>query len=168
MSQNVWSLPLLVTLRRPPPPPLKCDVIYGCPLIVHPQPGLNRRTVGLEASTLSRDHCRRQKYILPDDFKNPILRGKYATYSSLGNHSCHFFDWLTDRIKLELGQETEETSTLRKTCWKCRDNDERPTGKNATIEWEDCEKINSNLNLTEILPSVHETWYIKVLLTYWC
>ena len=27
-----------VTLRRPPPPPLTCDVIYGCPLItiLHP------------------------------------------------------------------------------------------------------------------------------------
>ena len=35
MSQNLGSLPPLshnVTLRRPPPPPLTCDVIYGCPL----------------------------------------------------------------------------------------------------------------------------------------
>ena len=36
MSQNLGYLPPLshnVTLRRPPPPPLTCHVIYGCPLI---------------------------------------------------------------------------------------------------------------------------------------
>ena len=36
MSQNLGSLPPLshnVTLSRPPPPPLTCDVIYGCHLI---------------------------------------------------------------------------------------------------------------------------------------
>ena len=35
MSQNLGSLPPLshnVTLRRPPPSPLTCDVIYGLPL----------------------------------------------------------------------------------------------------------------------------------------
>ena len=35
MSQNLGSLPPLshsVTLRRTPPPPLTCDVIYGFPL----------------------------------------------------------------------------------------------------------------------------------------
>ena len=31
MSLNLGSLPH-VTLRQPPPPPLTCDVIYGCPL----------------------------------------------------------------------------------------------------------------------------------------
>ena len=35
-------------------------------------------------------------------------------------------------------QETEAASTPKKTC--CRDNDERPTGKNTTIEWADDEK----------------------------
>ena len=64
-------------------------------------------------------------------------------------------------------RETEETSTPNKTCWKCRDNDERSTGKNATIEWDDGEKANSNLILTEIFPSVHETWYLKVLKWKW-
>ena len=44
---------------------------------------------------------------------------------------------------------------------KCRDNDEKPTGKNITIEWDDGEKGNSNLILTEIFPSMHETWYLK-------
>ena len=53
---------------------------------------------------------------------------------------------------------------LYKICWKCQDNDERPTGKkNTTIEWEDGEKDNSNLILTEVFPLAHETWYIKVL-----
>ena len=41
-------------------------------------------------------------------------------------------------------QETEETSTPNNTCLKCRDNDESPTGKNTTIEWDDGEKGNSN------------------------
>ena len=34
--------------------------------------------------------------------------------------------------------------------------------KNTTIEWDDGEKANSNLILTEIFPSVHETCYLKV------
>ena len=52
------------------------------------------------------------------------------------------------------------------TCWECRINDERPTGKkNITIEWDDGGKIgNKNKSiLTEIVPSVHATWYLK----YW-
>ena len=40
-------------------------------------------------------------------------------------------------------------------CWKCRDSDQRLTGKkNTTIEWDDGEKGNSNLILTEIFPPV--------------
>ena len=38
MSQNLGSLPPLsrnVTLRRPPPPPLTRDVIYGFPLMMN-------------------------------------------------------------------------------------------------------------------------------------
>ena len=61
-------------------------------------------------------------------------------------------------------QEKEETSTPHKTCWECR-VDERSTGKkNTTIEWDDGGKIgNKNkLILTEIFPSVRETWYLKV------
>ena len=42
MSQNLGSCspPLShnVTLRRPPPPHLMCDVIYGCPLILKAKP----------------------------------------------------------------------------------------------------------------------------------
>ena len=30
-----------------------------------------------------------------------------------------------------------------KTCWKCRVNDERPTGKKTTCEWDDGGKINN-------------------------
>ena len=29
-----FRIPPLFTLRRPPPPPLTCDVTYGCPLIM--------------------------------------------------------------------------------------------------------------------------------------
>ena len=46
------------------------------------------------------------------------------------------------------------------------ENNERPTGKkNTIIEWDDGGKIgNKNiLILTEIFPSVHETWYLKVM-----
>ena len=46
-----------------------------------------------------------------------------------------------------------------KTCWKCRINEERPTGKeNPSIEWDDGGKIgNKNkLILTEIFPSVQK------------
>ena len=40
----------------------------------------------------------------------------------------------------------QETSTPNKTCWKCRDSDERPTRKkNTTIEWDDGEKGNYKL-----------------------
>ena len=39
----------------------------------------------------------------------------------------------------------EETSTPKKTYWKCFDSDDRPTGKNKYIEWDDGEKGNSNL-----------------------
>ena len=39
--------------------------------------------------------------------------------------------------------------------------------KNTTIEWDDGEKGNSNLILTEIFPSVHETWYFEVLIPLW-
>ena len=51
-----------------------------------------------------------------------------------------------------------------KTCWECRNNDERPTEKkNTNIEWDDGEKSNKGkLILTEIFQSVHETWYLKV------
>ena len=52
MSQNLGPLSPLshnVTLHRPPPPPLTCDVIYGCPLIsdlnsncLMPKPGDRR------------------------------------------------------------------------------------------------------------------------------
>ena len=34
----------------------------------------------------------------------------------------------------------------------------------TTIEWEDGEKGNFNLILTEIFPSVRETWHLKVLI----
>ena len=63
-------------------------------------------------------------------------------------------------------QETEDTSTPNKTFWKCRDNDGRPTGKkNTTFEWDDGERGNSNLILTENLPSAHETWYNYLFLS---
>ena len=35
-------------------------------------------------------------------------------------------------------------------CWKCHDNNERPTGKNTTTEWDDGEKGNSNLILISL------------------
>ena len=37
MSQNLRPPPLShkVTLRRPPPLPLTCEVIYGCPFSLH-------------------------------------------------------------------------------------------------------------------------------------
>ena len=35
--------------------------------------------------------------------------------------------------------------------------------ENTTYEWDDGEKIIKINNLTEIFPSVHETWYLKVL-----
>ena len=57
--------------------------------------------------------------------------------------------------------------TSNKTCWECRDNEERPTGKkNKTIDWDDGGKIGNKkkLILTEFFPSVHETWYLKVLI----
>ena len=38
-------------------------------------------------------------------------------------------------------QETEETSTPYKTGWKCHVNDERPTGKKTTCEWDGVGKI---------------------------
>ena len=60
-----------------------------------------------------------------------------------------------------------DTSLEWKICRECRVNDRRPTGKkNTTIEWDNGGKIaNKNkLILTEIFPSVHETWYLKVLL----
>ena len=56
-----------------------------------------------------------------------------------------------------------KTSTPNKTRWKC-DKGERPTGKNTTIEWHDGKKGNSNLISSEIFPSVHETWYLKVFI----
>ena len=36
------------------------------------------------------------------------------------------------------GRATVETSTPNNTCWRCNNN-ERPTGINTTIEWEDGE-----------------------------
>ena len=47
---------------------------------------------------------------------------------------------------------TEWDNSEKKVWWKCRDNDERPTGKkNSTTEWEDSKKkeVNSNLILTD-------------------
>ena len=42
-------------------------------------------------------------------------------------------------------QETQESSTPYKTCWKCRIDDEKPTGKkNTTAEWDDGGKIGFN------------------------
>ena len=46
-----------------------------------------------------------------------------------------------------------------KTCWKYGINDKRLTGKkHTTFGWDDGEKI------CQIFPSVHETWYLKVLI----
>ena len=39
-----------------------------------------------------------------------------------------------------------ETSTPNKTRWECRVNNERPTGKKTTIEWEDCGKYVIKIN----------------------
>ena len=47
-------------------------------------------------------------------------------------------------------QEIEETSKPYKTCYECRVNDERPTGKkNTTIKWEDGGKIG---NKNKLIP----------------
>ena len=62
-----------------------------------------------------------------------------------------------------------ETSTPYKTCWQCRVNGERPTGKKkTTTEWDDGGKINNKnkLILTDIFPLVHETWYLETLTFY--
>ena len=53
-------------------------------------------------------------------------------------------------------------------CRRCRKNDERPAGKNTTIwmerQWNLKVKVIPILILTEIFPSVHETWYLKTLI----
>ena len=46
--------------------------------------------------------------------------------------------------------QTEETSTPHKTCWKCRVNDERPTEKETTSEWDDGGKIGNKNKWTYI------------------
>ena len=63
------------------------------------------------------------------------------------------------------GRETEETSTPYKTCWKCK-NDKRPTETITSIwmgrRWNLKIKVITILILTEIFPSVHET-YLETL-----
>ena len=66
------------------------------------------------------------------------------------------------------GQVTEEISTPNKTCRRCHNNDERPKGTNTTNWmgrwWNLKVKLIPILILTEIFPSVYETWYLKTFI----
>ena len=56
-----------------------------------------------------------------------------------------------------LSVETEKTSTPYKTCWECRVNDERPTGKkNTSIEWNEGGPIGikNNFNIMCLLITI--------------
>ena len=70
---------------------------------------------------------------------------------------------------VEVSSVAQETSTSNKTCQRCK-NDERPTGTNTTNwmgrQWNLKIMATPILTLTEIFPSVHATWYLKILIEY--
>ena len=85
-----------------------------------------------------------------------------GVHSYIFGRSCWVFKFI---LLPGLGKLTvEEASTPNKTCQRCRKNDERPTGTNTTNwmgwRWKLTINIIPILILTEIFPSVQETWYL--------
>ena len=75
--------------------------------------------------------------------------------------------WSSNR-RLSQCRTTEVISTPNNTCRRCQQIAKRPTGTNTT-NWMGRRrnlkiKVIPILILTELFPSVHETWYLKALI----